>query len=57
MSMKTITHGDYLDAKRDMKEAPTIEAILRYVEIVTALKGCLPVFYYDLANIYLKKCK
>ena len=54
--MKTVTFGDYMDAKRQMKAKPTLDAILRYVEVVSALKGCLPVYYYDLANMYLKKC-
>ena len=51
--MKTVTFGDYME----MKTKPTLDAILKYVEIVTVLKGRLPAYYYDLANMYLKKCK
>ena len=57
MSTKIVTHGDYLNAKRQMKAALTIEAIINFVAVVTAYKGYLPAFHYDLANIYLKKCK
>ena len=54
--MKTITFGDYMDAKRQMKAKPTLDTILKYVDIVTVLKGRLPVYHYDLANMYLKRC-
>lgn len=54
--MKTVTFGDYMDAKRQMKATPTLDTILKYVEIVTILKGRLPVYHYDLANMYLKRC-
>ena len=54
--MKTVTFGDYMDAKRQMKANPTLDTILKYVEIVTILKGRLPVYHYDLANMYLKRC-
>lgn len=54
--MKTVTFGDYLDAKRQMKTTPTLDNILKYVEIATLLKGCLSTYHYDLANKYLKMC-
>jgi hypothetical protein len=54
--MKTVTFGDYMDAKRQMKAKPTLDNILKYIEIVTILKGRLPVYHYDLANMYLKRC-
>lgn len=54
--MKTITFGDYMDAKHQMKAKPTLDNILKYVEIVTILKGRLPVYHHDLAIMYLKKC-
>lgn len=56
MTMKTVTFGDYLDAKRQMKTTPTLDNILKYVEIATLLKGCLSTYHYDLANKYLKMC-
>ena len=47
--MKTTILGNYLEAKHTMKSTPTLDNILRFVEAAK--------LYYDLANLYLKKCK
>lgn len=54
--MKTATRGDYLAAKRRMIESPTLDNVMRYVEVTEAFKGRLPIAYYHIANMYLKKC-
>ena len=55
--MKTTTLGNYLEAKHTMKSAPTLDNTLRFVEAAKLYKGTLTEYHYDLANLYLKKCK
>ena len=55
--MKTATLGNYLAAKRNMKSSITLDNILRFVEAAKLHKGTLTEYHYDLANLYLKKCK
>ena len=57
MLMKTTTLGNYLTAKRNMKSAPTLDNIIEFVEAAKVHKGTLTSYHYDLANLYLKKCK
>jgi hypothetical protein len=55
--MKTTTLGKYLAAKRNMKSNPTLDNIIEFVEAAKVYKGTLTSYHYDLANLYLKKCK
>lgn len=55
--MKTTTLGKYLEAKHNMKSVPTLDNILEFVEAAKMHKGTLTNYHYDLANMYLKKCK
>ena len=55
--MKTTTLGNYLEAKHTMKSAPTLDNIIEFVEAAKVHKGTLTSYHYDLANLYLKKCK
>lgn len=57
MSMKTTILGNYLEAKHTMKSAPTLDSIIEFVEAAKVYKGTLTSYHYDLANLYLKKCK
>lgn len=57
MSMKTTTLGKYLEAKRTMKSVPTLDNIIEFVDVAKEHKGTLTNYHYDLANLYLKKCK
>ena len=52
--MKTAMFGNYMDA---MKSHVCIETILDFVQAATDYRGQLTVFHYDLANLYLKRCK
>jgi hypothetical protein len=55
--MKTTTLGKYLAAKRNMKSSTTRDNVLMFVEAAKAHKGTLTSYHYDLANLYLNKCK
>lgn len=55
--MKTTILGNYLEAKHTMKSAPTLDNIIEFVEAAKVHKGTLTSYHYDLANLYLKKCK
>lgn len=55
--MKTTTFGNYLKAKHTMKSKPTRDNIVNFVEAAKAHKGTLTNYHYDLANLYLNKCK
>ena len=55
--MKTTTLGKYLAAKRTMKSNPTVDNIVNFVEAVMLYKGTLTSYHYDLAKLYLNKCK
>lgn len=55
--MKTTTLGNYLKAKHTMKSKPTFDNIVNFVEAAKVHKGTLTSYHYDLANLYLKKCK
>lgn len=55
--MKTTTHGEYLETKRRMKADPTLESILDFMLKAQTYCGKSTTYHYDLANMYLKKCK
>lgn len=55
--MKTTTLGNYLKAKHTMMSNPTHDNVLMFVEAAKLYKGTLTEFHYDLANLYLNKCK
>lgn len=55
--MKTTTLGKYLAAKRTMKSNPTVDNVMKFVEAAKEHKGTLTEYHYDLACLYLKKCK
>ena len=55
--MKTTTLGNYLEAKHIMKSSTTLDNIISFVEAAKLHKGTLTDYHYDLANLYLKKCK
>lgn len=55
--MKTTTFGNYLKAKHAMKSKPTRDNIVNFVEAAKAHKGTLTNYHYDLAILYLNKCK
>ena len=55
--MKITTHGEYLLAKRRMSAEPTLEHILDFMLKAEAYRGKLTAYHYDVANMFLKKCR